>query len=739
MRTKRLTQMLFLFPVKNGRLSLSYFWGVCVMFGEVHAVYPNLNRDTMCKMTVNQILQHSPEIFDYLGNKISISSENCDKFSNNISKFVGSLHGSHGSKSSLTFWPLVKHINIRCCCDILKYVILVDLPGGGDANAARSAVAAKYVEVCDRLFICADVVRGGSQAVARTLLGEAWRRQLRMDGRYNADFITFIATKTDDVKPTELAKNLELNQLQAFKNIETNLHQYSKSVKETRRELELERARGATSNRYNIYTLERKLTGHENDRAGAQQRARAYVSRKRSEYFEKVIQSDFRDGLRQIDAPVVNDDGDPDSLIDRKIEGYHNIHVPVKFCSSREFFRLEMEKSDNGNNEIDGQPACFFDIKETGIPSLRQYCHDLAMTAPANRRATLASLTSLKSLAKSVSTMLTDITKDAEHEQEAVRIKWESRTRKNRQGTIELAAVTFGFAALLREKFSGTIDSTVNKLQYRINNELHEKCKQAASYAAKKASRNAGKFLKPLGWQKLHAMMRRNGSWNPPNDLNTAIVEPFTSHIKSTWCKIFDYDLFPGLEKSLTDQVNQLLDEFLESVPPSLKSRAEMQVEACRDEFAATAKTIPNDARSVMDVAQREASRKLTPSIANQLGSYCERALQERGEGSPSRQKKIICDGVENCKTELFSNTTDVMKDRVDTAICEARRELRESLSAAAVEIQTTLSLVWENPQTKGDRSQAFAEIRKIVKSVEQHVGRASRWQECTNTNESGS
>jgi hypothetical protein len=58
---------------------------------------------------------------------------------------------------------------------------------------------------------------------------------------------------------------------------------------------------------------------------------------------------------------------------------------------------------------------------------------------------------SLKSLARSVSTTLTDITKDVEREQEAVRAKWESRTRKNQQGTLELTAATFGFGARLRK------------------------------------------------------------------------------------------------------------------------------------------------------------------------------------------------------------------------------------------------------------------------------------------------
>ena len=84
------------------------------------------------------------------------------------------------------------------------------------------------------------------------------------------------------------------------------------------------------------------------------------------------------------------------------------------------------------------------------------------------------------------------------------------------------------------------------------------------------------------------------------------------THLRYQIC-VVDNDLFPGLEKKLTKQVNGFLNEFLDSVPPALKSWAEMQVEACRDEFVAAAKTIPNDALLAVDVAQREASRKLTP------------------------------------------------------------------------------------------------------------------------------
>ena len=67
------------------------------------------------------------------------------------------------------------------------------------------------------------------------------------------------------------------------------------------------------------------------------------------------------------------------------------------------------------------------------------------------------------------------------------------------------------------------------------------------------------------------------------------IVEPFARHMKSAWCQILDNDLIPWVGAEI-DQASQ------DSVH-TLKSLAEMQVEACHGQFAAAAKTIANDAR----------------------------------------------------------------------------------------------------------------------------------------------
>lgn len=49
---------------------------------------------------------------------------------------------------------------MKCNAPILsKGAILVDLPGNGDANAARNAVAFDYLQRCDSIWIVPEPVR----------------------------------------------------------------------------------------------------------------------------------------------------------------------------------------------------------------------------------------------------------------------------------------------------------------------------------------------------------------------------------------------------------------------------------------------------------------------------------------------------------------------------------------------------------------------------------------------------
>ena len=59
--------------------------------------------------------------------------------------------------------------------------ILVDLPGVQDANTARARVAEGYMKQCSALWIVALIIRAVDSAAAKRLLGDSFKRQLKMD------------------------------------------------------------------------------------------------------------------------------------------------------------------------------------------------------------------------------------------------------------------------------------------------------------------------------------------------------------------------------------------------------------------------------------------------------------------------------------------------------------------------------------------------------------------------------
>ncbi len=62
--------------------------------------------------------------------------------------------------------------------------VIVDLPGVHDANAARAAVAEGYMKQCTGLWSVAPINRAVDDKAAKSLLGESFKRQLKMDGGF---------------------------------------------------------------------------------------------------------------------------------------------------------------------------------------------------------------------------------------------------------------------------------------------------------------------------------------------------------------------------------------------------------------------------------------------------------------------------------------------------------------------------------------------------------------------------
>ena len=104
--------------------------------------------------------------------------------------------------------------------------VIVDLPGVHDSNAARAAVAEGYMKQCTGLWIVAPINRAVDDKAAKSLLGESFKRQLKMDGGFSRyvfkhgcrqyllirDSVTFICSKTDDISLTEAQDSLGLDE-----------------------------------------------------------------------------------------------------------------------------------------------------------------------------------------------------------------------------------------------------------------------------------------------------------------------------------------------------------------------------------------------------------------------------------------------------------------------------------------------------------------------------------------------
>lgn len=97
------------------------------------------------------------------------------------------------------FWPLVEQVRLygpfrglhRC-------IVLVDVPGLEDSNAARSAVAKQMLAKADGIVIAASIKRAASEKLAQSILHQSFRRQMLMDGHFSRP-LAFVATQSDDV------------------------------------------------------------------------------------------------------------------------------------------------------------------------------------------------------------------------------------------------------------------------------------------------------------------------------------------------------------------------------------------------------------------------------------------------------------------------------------------------------------------------------------------------------------
>ena len=187
-----------------------------IAWQKIKAVYPKKTKEDIAKSNTATLLQ---EVSHVLGTTRDVKETDSLRFYKKLQRFVDSQEKATGLKDKenkrkepkeMEFWPLIRVVRIYVKSPALATgAVIVDLPGVHDANAARAAVAEGYMKQCTGLWIVAPITRAVDDKAAKSLLGESFKRQLKMDGGFNS--VTFICSKTDDISLEEAQDSLGLD------------------------------------------------------------------------------------------------------------------------------------------------------------------------------------------------------------------------------------------------------------------------------------------------------------------------------------------------------------------------------------------------------------------------------------------------------------------------------------------------------------------------------------------------
>ncbi|KAF0323181.1 tat pathway signal sequence [Colletotrichum asianum] len=205
------------------------------------AVYPT-HTDQQLVNADPYVLANFSKIREVIGTVQVVEEKGSDNFYKKIQSFVDSEEKGKGQDTTMAYWPLIKSVRVFLKSEVLSTgVVLVDLPGGRDANAARAAVAANYIKECTRLWVVAPITRAVDDKTAKNLMGHNFKQQLKYDDSYWS--ITFICTKADDIAVDEAAETLGLRDyILGEEGVEKNMKSRIDALRKDLKKLESKKA-----------------------------------------------------------------------------------------------------------------------------------------------------------------------------------------------------------------------------------------------------------------------------------------------------------------------------------------------------------------------------------------------------------------------------------------------------------------------------------------------------------------
>lgn len=145
----------------------------------------------------------------FLGHRHGCCYSNADKLCRALFEFITTCNSSD---DGLACWPLTTKVEVYLRIDFLKNIIIIDLPGLGDINAARRSGSSSYLSKIDHLLIATPIVGAIAGEVAYEIASDRIGQKFLQQGRLAQSFVSIVATKSDDLNVSEITESSPLHQ-----------------------------------------------------------------------------------------------------------------------------------------------------------------------------------------------------------------------------------------------------------------------------------------------------------------------------------------------------------------------------------------------------------------------------------------------------------------------------------------------------------------------------------------------
>ncbi|KAK3295670.1 Dynamin family-domain-containing protein [Chaetomium fimeti] len=752
-----------------------------VAYHKMRAVYPFLESEELRKgeFDIDELVAE-PSVKDLFGTVKQVTAPTSKDFLDLLKRFIDSKEKARGGKkepSDLEYWPLIKVVKVFVRSSILESgLVLVDLPGVHDSNAARSAVAAKYIERCSGLWVVAPIARAVDDKVAQNLLGDTFRRQLQFDGNYSS--ITVICSKADDISVTEILKLLpeeaEAAQLHArtglreterdklqekydtvkkgLSGIDGEIEQRQADINNLRsalddpsdeddlilfspgdepekehmsREQARRQLRETESRLAELRTARKELRQLGSSTQKDLKEVRAEIRSLKSEtkqacikyrngYSRPAIQTQFAEGVRELDQENAADDEDnfdPDNVR----RDYSDVAKKLLvFCVSSKAYQKV-----SGRLENDERISGFTHLEDTEIPALQR--HALGIVQETR---TVTGRRFLSELSRFLTSLHLQVVQSGQP------LKLADNMREKELQSLAKAMDSLQLELVL------TIRHSFVRSQELIASYVSRKFKSAAREASAAAMPTVKSWIchrnnGGLAYETFRATCYRDGVFKGLKrsvDFNSALADPMTKRLARSWEYVFS-SAFPHN----LDVLAEALGESLRSFRLQMDQRPELKKAPSLALVTRQVENLERDLKDAMEfkamvsVRQKEASRLFIPAVTSAMASAYAHCVRERGMGCFKRMKAHVVAHVDEARNTMFKAAVKDVESALNDTLEQLEAEVVKKVEDVVGLVDNGYRSLLIDQNIFRALSSSRDEVRNLLSQVDQQFEQVLR------------